>query len=66
VPEIGGKECLEELHRVDPGLKILVTSGYRVNGPTKETIESAARGFVGKPYGMKEMLRAVRDALYSD
>ena len=66
MPEMGGKECLEELHRIDPSLKILVTSGYPVNGPTKETIESAARGFVGKPYGMKDMLRAVRDVLDSD
>ena len=66
MPEMGGEECLEELRRLDPNLKILVTSGYPLNGPTRETIDSAARGFVGKPYGMKEMLRAVRDVLDSD
>lgn len=66
MPEMGGKECLEELRRLDPNLKILVTSGYPLNGPTKETVKSEARGFVGKPYGMKEMLRAVRDVLDSD
>ncbi len=65
MPEMGGKQCLEVLHRIDPDLKILVTSGYPVYGSTKDIVESAATDFVGKPYSMKEILRAVRDALDS-
>jgi DNA-binding response OmpR family regulator len=63
MPEMGGKECLEALRRIDPNVKILITSGYPVNGPTREAIDSAARGFVGKPYNMNEIVRAVRDVL---
>ena len=63
MPEMGGKQCIEELRKIDSDLKILVTSGYPVDGPTKEAIESAAADFVGKPYNMKEILRAVRDIL---
>jgi len=63
MPEMGGKQCLEELRKIDSDLKILVTSGYPVDGPTKEAIKSAAADFLGKPYGMKEILRAVRDIL---
>jgi two-component system, cell cycle sensor histidine kinase and response regulator CckA len=63
MPEMGGEECLAELHRIDPHLKILVTSGYPVYGATKDAVESAATDFVGKPYSMKEILRSVRDVL---
>jgi two-component system cell cycle sensor histidine kinase/response regulator CckA len=63
MPEMGGKQCLEELHRIDPDLKILATSGYPLDGPTKDAIESATSGFVGKPYSIKEILRAVSDVL---
>ena len=63
MPEMGGKECLEEILRIDPHAKILVASGYSANGPTKQAIEKGARGFVGKPYDVRQMLQTVRDVL---
>lgn len=66
MPEMGGMECLKRLREIDPKLKILVASGYSPHGVEKEAIESGARGFVRKPYDMKQMLTAVREALDSD
>jgi len=66
MPGMGGEQCLEELRKIDPNVKIVVTSGYPINGATKETIKSLASGFVGKPYNVKNILRAVRDALVSE
>ncbi len=66
MPEMGGEQCLEEFHKIDPNLSILVTSGYPLNDAAKESIESTARGFVGKPYNMKEILGAIRDILDSN
>ncbi|MBI4963110.1 MAG: response regulator [Desulfomonile tiedjei] len=66
MPEMGGRECLAALRKVDPNVKILIISGYPVSGPTKETFDSVATAFVGKPYTMKEILRAVRDVLDSE
>jgi len=66
MPGMGGEQCLEELRKIDPNVKVVVTSGYPINGPTKETIKSLASGFVGKPYNVKKILRAVRDALDSE
>jgi two-component system, cell cycle sensor histidine kinase and response regulator CckA len=63
MPEMSGKECLAKLREVDPNIKILVTSGYHVDGMVKEVIESGARGFIGKPYDSIDMLRAVRKVL---
>ena len=66
MPEMGGKQCLEELLKIDPQVKVLIASGYSGGGETKKTIETGARGFVGKPYDMRQMLQAVRQVLDQD
>lgn len=66
MPQMGGKECLEALLKIDPLVKVLIASGYAAEGQTKDTIEAGAKGFVGKPYDMKQMLQAVREVLDSD
>jgi two-component system cell cycle sensor histidine kinase/response regulator CckA len=66
MPEMGGKECLEEILRLDPQAKILVASGYSANGPTKQAIEKGTRGFVSKPYDVRQMLRTIRGVLDTD
>ena len=66
MPEMGGVECLERLLKIDPGVKVLIASGYAVEGQTKDSIVTKARGFVAKPYDMGQMLQAVREILDSE
>jgi len=63
MPEMGGKLCLEELLKIDPQLKVIIASGYAADGQTKETVEKGAKGFIAKPYNLKEMLQTVRHVL---
>jgi two-component system, cell cycle sensor histidine kinase and response regulator CckA len=63
MPEMGGKRCLEELLKIDPKAKVVIASGYSANGPTKDAMEGGAKGFVNKPYGMRQMLEVVRRVL---
>ena len=63
MPEMGGKQCLEELLKIDPHVKALIASGYSAAGETKKAIEAGARAFVGKPYDIRQMLQAVREVL---
>jgi len=63
MPEMGGKRCLEELLKINPDVKILIASGYLAGLSTEDSLARGARGFVSKPYDMKELLRAVRHAL---
>jgi len=66
MPGMGGKECLEGLLKIEPRAKVLVASGYAAEGQSKSTIETGARGFVGKPLDIRQMLQAVREVLDSD
>ncbi len=63
MPEMGGRQCLEELLKIDPKARVLISSGFAANGQTREALQTGARGFVGKPYNMKQVLRAVREVL---
>lgn len=63
MPEMGGKECLREILKIDPQAKVLVASGYSADASVKETTQMGAKGFVAKPFRMKELLRDVRKVL---
>ncbi len=63
MPEMGGTECLKELLKIDPQVKVLVASGYSADASVKETIQMGAKGFVTKPFRVKELLRDVRKVL---
>lgn len=66
MPEMGGKQCLEELLQVNPRLNVLVASGYSSNGPTNETSLVGAKGFISKPFDMRQLLAMVRKTIEED
>lgn len=60
MPGMGGRQCLEQLTKIDPKVKVVVASGYSENGQGVEAVEVGALGFLGKPYDVKELLRTIR------
>lgn len=66
MPEMGGKQCLQELMKIDPQLRVLIASGYSSDGPLGDTLGGGACGFVSKPFRINYLLKAVRKALDSD
>ena len=63
MPEMGGKQCLQEVLEINPSIKVIIASGYAANGPTKDALSAGARGFVNKPYGIRQVLEVVRGVL---
>ncbi|MBU2552075.1 MAG: PAS domain S-box protein, partial [Proteobacteria bacterium] len=63
MPIMGGHQCLQELRQVDPEAKVLIASGYSLNGHAKKAMESGALGFISKPYQLNDLLARVRTAL---
>jgi two-component system cell cycle sensor histidine kinase/response regulator CckA len=64
MPGMGGYKCFEELRALDPGLKVVVTSGYAPsNEVVKKILESSGTAFVRKPYRLTNMLKTVRELL---
>ncbi len=63
MPEMGGTECLKKLLKIDPQVKVLVASGYSADASVKKMIQIGAKGFVSKPFRVKDLLRGVRKVL---
>jgi PAS domain S-box-containing protein len=63
MPVMDGKQCLAEILDVNPGAKVLIASGYSPDGGTRDMLERGATGFVTKPYDVKHLIQAVREAL---
>jgi two-component system, cell cycle sensor histidine kinase and response regulator CckA len=65
MPGMGGKKCLEELRKINPRARVLVTSGYSARASIAESISGQVQGFVGKPFNTRELLNSVRTILDS-
>lgn len=63
MPEMGGIQCLQELLKMDPAVKVIIASGYSPNGPAKDALGAGAKGFVNKPYNVRQFLEVVRIVL---
>jgi len=63
MPRVGGKQCLEELLKIHPGLKVLIASGYSDAKSRDDLLQAGAKGFVGKPFQMSQLLKTIRKVL---
>jgi len=63
MPGMGGEKFLDEILKIDSSQKMIISSGYSVNGSANDLLQKGANGFIKKPYEMRPMLAAVRDVL---
>ena len=66
MPELSGKECLKEMRRIDPDVKVLVVSGYGPDDYMVQEILHQVTGFLSKPCSNRELLEAVKLAISSE
>ena len=63
MPGMGGHKCLQELLEIDPEVKVLIASGYSVNGEIQQSLDLGAAGYVGKPYRVFNLMKIIRSTL---
>ncbi len=66
MPVMDGREALNEMRRIRPKLKVLVSSGYNETEALREHEREGVAGFVQKPYRAAELAEAVRSVIESD
>ncbi len=57
---MGGKEAVERLHKIDPDVKAIVSSGYSIDPIMAQYKDYGFCGVVSKPYTIKELSETVR------
>jgi PAS domain S-box-containing protein len=61
--EMSGKDCLMELVKIDPSVKVLIASGFSPSDELHKEINPLVKGFVHKPFGLIQLLDEVVSAL---
>jgi two-component system, cell cycle sensor histidine kinase and response regulator CckA len=63
MPEMGGGETYDRLKEINPDIKVLLASGYSIDGQAKEIIGRGCNGFIQKPFNMEKLSRKIREIL---
>lgn len=63
MPDMTGRQCLEELASINPQVKVLIASGYSVDESITPQVLGRAEAFVRKPYEKAQLLLAMRKVL---
>lgn len=63
MPDMGGGEVFDKVREINPGAKVLLSSGYSINGRASEILQRGCDGFIQKPFNLKELSGKVREVL---
>jgi CheY-like chemotaxis protein len=63
MPGMGGGETFDRLRQINPHVKVLLSSGYSINGQASQIIERGCNGFIQKPFNMKQLSAKLRQIL---
>jgi len=65
MPEMGGAETFDAIKKINPDIKVLLASGYSIEGQATKILASGCDGFIQKPYSMQQISRKIREILES-
>ena len=63
MPDLSGRQVLGRLRKIQPGVKILLSSGYSLNGLDKNDDGEVGNGFIQKPYHIEQLAAALDELL---
>ncbi len=63
MPDMGGSEVYDKLKTIDSGVKVLLSSGYSVDGQATEILKRGCNGFIQKPFNLKSLSNKIREIL---
>ncbi|MEJ2307211.1 MAG: response regulator, partial [candidate division WOR-3 bacterium] len=63
---MGGKETLKEIRKIDPNIKIIVSSGYSNDPIMANYAEYGFNGVIAKPFNIEELIRVLNEVIGTD
>jgi len=52
MPDLSGNVVFEKMREIDPDVRVLLSSGYSINGQAAEIIKKGCCGFIQKPFNI--------------
>ncbi|MGE5256847.1 MAG: PAS domain S-box protein [Hyphomicrobiales bacterium] len=63
MPGMGGGKTFDRLKQINPGAKVLLSSGYSINGQASQIMERGCDGFIQKPFNLQQLSVKLREIL---
>jgi CheY-like chemotaxis protein len=63
MPGLSGGETFDRLRETNPKIKVLLCSGYSINGQAQNIMDRGCNGFIQKPYKMNHLSQKIRELL---
>jgi two-component system cell cycle sensor histidine kinase/response regulator CckA len=60
MPGMGGGETFDHLKKINPDIKVLLSSGYSINGQASEILERGCDGFIQKPFNINQLSEKIQ------
>ncbi len=63
MPDMGGEETFQLLKAIKPGIRVILSSGYSLDGQAKKILDQGCKAFLQKPFNVDELSQKIRYAL---
>jgi two-component system cell cycle sensor histidine kinase/response regulator CckA len=60
---MSGGETFDHLREIDPAIRVLLASGYSIEGQAQEILDRGCNGFLQKPFHLEKLAKKVREVL---
>jgi two-component system, cell cycle sensor histidine kinase and response regulator CckA len=65
MPDMGGGEVYDLIKTINPDAKVILSSGYSIEGQASEILERGCNGFIQKPFDMEALSMEIKKVLNS-
>ncbi len=65
MPEMGGREVFQKLRAINPDIKVLLASGYSIDGEASKIMAQGCNGFIQKPFSMEKLSNKIQEVIAS-
>jgi len=63
MPGLSGSETFDRIRKRNPAARIILSSGYSLNGKAQEIMDQGCNGFIQKPFDISGISRKIREVL---
>ena len=63
MPDMSGRETYDLMKEINPKIKVLLSSGYDIEGEATYILKRGCDGFIQKPFNMKQLSQRIREIL---
>ena len=66
MPKVSGGEAFDRLKQINPAVKVILCSGYSINGQAADILKRGCSAFIQKPFDLERLAQQIGTVLEND